>query len=88
MTGINGYLEKNRTKMSQIFKDFNNVELGKLRLSEFNNIIRFMQIDANIHSIKLLFTTIDIDGKEYITLSELNNALADASFFKTRQNQN
>ncbi|EAR94381.2 EF hand protein (macronuclear) [Tetrahymena thermophila SB210] len=87
VTGINDYLEKNRVKMAQIFKDFNNIELGKLRLSEFNNIVRFMQIDSNIHSIKLLFNTIDIDGKEYITLSELNNALADTAFYKSKSQQ-
>lgn len=66
--------------MHQIFKDFNNIEHGKLRLSELNNIVRFMQIDANIHAIKMFFSTIDIDGKEYITLNELNNALADSIF--------
>lgn len=43
-----------------------------------------MQIDSNIHSIKILFSTIDVDGKEYITLSELTNALADSAFAKNK----
>lgn len=47
-----------------------------------------MQIDSNIHSIKLFFNTIDLDGKEYITLSELNNALADTSFYKNKLQKN
>lgn len=58
--------------------------MGKLRLSELNNIVRFMQIDANIHSIKLLFQTMDVEAKGYITLSELNNALSDSSFSRGR----
>lgn len=55
--------------MSSVFKDFNNIELGRLRLSELNNIIRFMQIEASIISIKYLFAALDSEGKDYITLN-------------------
>ena len=42
-----------------LFKDFNITKLGKLMLSEFNNMLRFMQIKADNSIIRDLFTRID-----------------------------
>jgi hypothetical protein len=42
MSSIRDYLEKNKTTLSKIFKDFNNSEMGKLKFGEFNSMLRYM----------------------------------------------
>jgi Ca2+-binding EF-hand superfamily protein len=70
---------KTNVSVERLFQDFATEDKFKMRIDDFAEMVKFLQVGLSKIQNKLIFSLIDLEKKGFITLNELQNAIEDAS---------